>query len=189
MSPGWVKSYLEPNPKSSWRKLWRVLSTTPSNVAMTGRRWTCSTKLHPRSATRIGGNPPSRSRRSWFSHRIHSEPSKRNNTLPRRGSSSTRSSMPLRTNCESDVRDRSNKTLHSSEQKNIVPFTTAMGTEPSTARTFGGTWKNSSARASSKNTSLPPKRPLGQHNWQLCHLPNRNTWSPIQSNWVIPYLQ
>jgi len=71
------KVCLEPNLIFSWRKLWRILSTTLSNTTMMERRWTRSARPWPMPTTRIWGNLPSRSSYSLFSFWIYPEPSEK----------------------------------------------------------------------------------------------------------------
>jgi len=77
---------------SSWRKRWRASPTSLSNARTTTRSQSHSTVFQPVSVTRIRGNPPTKDMCYRSSHRIHSKPSRWNNTTLRWGSPSTKSS-------------------------------------------------------------------------------------------------
>jgi len=74
MSLGWTRFCPEHSQKSSWRRQWKAMPTSFSNATMTERSRSCSTKLQPMPATRIGGNMLTKDRRFPSSHRIHSKP-------------------------------------------------------------------------------------------------------------------
>ena len=65
---------------------------------MTEKRWTRGVRLWPNASIQNRGNLLSKSRCSRFSLQIHSKHSERNNTSPRWGSPSMKSSVPSRTN-------------------------------------------------------------------------------------------
>ena len=115
-----VRSCLELNLTFSWRRSWRVLSTTLSNAVMTGRRQTHSARLEPMLVTKIRDNLPSRSRHYRFSLQFYSEPSGWNITSLYWDSLLMKSSLLSRTNYGQGTQNWFNRTLHFLEWKTTV---------------------------------------------------------------------
>jgi len=89
-----------------------------------------------------------------------------------------RSSTSSRISPGSGVRDPSSAISHISEQKSTTPTTTIKGTRPSNFGASEGTWKSSSARASSRSISSYPKQSPDLDSQALGLLSNHSMRSP-----------
>ena len=126
-SLGWVRFYPELNPISNWRKWWRAPPTTLPNTAMKEKSPSHIMKLLPKPRTQIMARPPTRDKRSQFSHWIRSRPWSRQSSSPRFGSLLTSYSTPSRTNHRLGVRYRSNITPHSPRVEKYCSFYESKG--------------------------------------------------------------
>jgi len=74
-------------------------------------------------------------------------------------------------------------TPHFPEQKSIVPSMKARDTRPPTTEVSSSTWKNLSAKASTRNTFLRPEQSLAQDNQALQLSPSHNIQS-LSTKWL-----